>query len=335
MNSGTKTNVLRKELNELNPASAYGNRGILRSLLTTLRPHQWTKNLFVLAPLLFGQKIGDTHAVSNALIGFVAFCLLSSTVYIFNDWWDADEDRLHPEKRNRPISSGALSPGLALLTAALLVGSSIALGLLISQLFVVICVLYAILMAAYCIWVKRAIVLDAMTIAGGFVLRVLAGAVAVGVSATHWLIACTFLLALFLAFSKRRQEILELQDDAAGHREVLSLYSVTYLDSVINVVVGAAIVCYALYAVAPETVARFGTDALVYGTAFVLYGMLRYLALIRDSSKGGNPAKLLLSDMPLALAIVGWAVYNAGVIYRTHLVDVLPNFIKHFILSSF
>ena len=312
---------------EIRTPAALRQRGTLGSLLVVIRPHQWVKNLFVLAPLLFGRKLTDPTALADAALGFAAFCLLSSAVYIFNDWWDAEEDRVHPEKRNRPISSGALSAGLALSTAAALLVAGIGLGLVVGKSFTAICLVYAILMAAYCIRLKRMIVLDAMTIAAGFVLRVLAGAVAVGVAATHWLIAGTFLLALFLAFSKRRQELLTLEDGATDHRAVLGHYSIRYLDSVINIVIGAAVVCYALYTVAPETVARFGTDALVYGTAFVLYGMLRYLALINDPSKGGNPSKLLLTDLPLLLTLASWAIYNAAVIYRTVLADIVPKIV--------
>jgi 4-hydroxybenzoate polyprenyltransferase len=294
-------------------------------LLTTIRPHQWIKNLFVLAPLLFGRKLTDVNALWNAGLGVTAFCLLSSAVYIFNDWWDAADDRAHPEKRNRPISSGALSVPVALATATALLTAGLGTGLLVGNTFAAICLLYALLMAGYCIWLKQAVVLDAMTIATGFVLRVVGGAFAVGVAATHWLIACTFLLALFLAFSKRRQELLSLEDGATSHRAVLGNYSLSYLDSVINIVIGAAIVCYALYTVAPETVARFGTDSLVYGTVFVMYGMLRYLALINDRSNGGNPSKLLLTDLPLLLTLAGWATYNAAVIYRTYFAAFLPN----------
>lgn len=298
--------------------------GLLRSIVATSRPHQWVKNLFVLAPLLFGQKLTDTTALWNAVLGFTAFCFLSSAVYIFNDWWDAEDDRAHPEKRNRPISSGALPASTALAAAAALVVTGVALGIVVGPRFAIICLLYGALMVGYCLWLKRAIVLDAMTIAAGFVLRVLGGAVAVGVAATHWLIACTFLLALFLAFSKRRQELLTLEGGATNHREVLSHYTVRYLDSVINIVIGASIVCYALYAVAPETVARFGTDYLVYGTVFVVYGMLRYLALINDPAKGGNPSKLLLTDLPLLLTLAAWAIYNAAVIYRGFFTALFP-----------
>lgn len=297
--------------------------GWMRPLFTTMRPHQWTKNLFVLTPLLFSGKLADSTAVWNAAIAFASFCLLSSAVYIFNDWWDAEEDRAHPEKRLRPISSGALPASIALTAAALNTTLGLVLGLLAGPKFAAIGLLYAVLMAAYCVGTKRMIVLDAMTISAGFVLRVVGGAAAIGVAASHWLIACTFLLALFLAFAKRRQELLSLENVAADHREVLNIYSPRYLESVINIVIGATIVCYALYTVAPETVEKFGTDNLVYGSVFVIYGMLRYLSLINDPSKGGNPSKLLLSDPPLLITLAGWVIYNAAVIYKNPAIELL------------
>jgi hypothetical protein len=162
-------------------------------------------------------------------------------------------------------------------------------------------------------------VLDCIVIASGFVLRVIGGAVAISVLPTHWLIACAFLLALFLAFSKRRQELLTLSKNAVEHRKVLGQYSVAYLEQVNIILIGAAIVSYALYTVAPETVERFGTDALIYGTVFVIYGMLRYLALINNPEKGGNPSKMLLHDRPLLVTVVAWSLYNSIVIYHTAL----------------
>jgi 4-hydroxybenzoate polyprenyltransferase len=181
--------------------------------------------------------------------------------------------------------------------------------------FAVIAGAYFVLVLAYTLSLKRMIVLDCIAIAVGFVLRVVGGAAAVAVAPTHWLIACAFVLALFLAFSKRRQELLKLSDGAAEHRKVLGQYSVAYLEQVNIILVGAAIVSYALYTVAPETIARFGTDALIYGTVFVIYGMLRYLALINNPENGGNPSRMLLSDRPLLLTVAGWAAYNALVIY--------------------
>ena len=169
---------------------------------------------------------------------------------------------------------------------------------------------------AYCLSMKRLMVLDCMVIASGFVLRVVGGAVAIAVVPTHWLIACAFLLALFLAFSKRRQELLTLSESATAHRKVLGQYSIAYLEQVNIILIGAAVVSYALYTVAPETIERFGTDALIYGTVFVIYGMLRYLALINNPENGGNPSKMLLQDRPLWITVVAWSFYNVAVIYH-------------------
>jgi hypothetical protein len=154
------------------------------------------------------------------------------------------------------------------------------------------------------------------------VLRVVGGAIAVQVKPTHWLIACAFLLALYLAFAKRRQELLTLSDTDTRHRQVLDSYTVSYLDQVNNILIGATVVCYALYTVAPETVERFGTDSLIYGTIFVIYGLLRYMALIQDPSNGGDPSKMLMKDRPLLVAVVCWVIYNAAVIYGSFLKDL-------------
>ena len=303
--------------------------GYARLFFAAMRPHQWTKNLFIFAPLLFGRKLTDPAAVVQAFAAFLVFCLLASGLYIFNDWIDADDDRAHPEKRNRPISSGALPVSAALAGAVALFTAAFWLAFASLGLkFTLVAALYFVLTLSYCLALKRMIVLDCMTIAAGFVLRVIGGAVAVGVMPTHWLIVCAFLLALFLAFTKRRQELLTLSGQAAEHREVLSRYSVEYLEKVNSILIGAAIVCYALYTVAPETVERFRTDTLIYGTVFVIYGMFRYLALIRDASFGGSPSRMLLRDKPLLLAVVGWAVYNTFVIYQAFLTDFWMSFFE-------
>ncbi len=300
--------------------------GTARLLLTSMRLHQWVKNLFVLAPLLFGQKLADLPAVGSALVALCVFCLLSSSLYIFNDWIDSDEDRAHPEKSKRPISSGDLSEPLALSFSAALAAVGLLVSWSLGSFFTAIAGAYAVLVFAYCISFKRYIVLDCIVIASGFVLRVVGGAAAISVIPTHWLIVCTFLLALFLAFSKRRQELLALSGKAVGHRKVLGQYSVKYLEQVNVILIGAAIVSYALYTVAPETVSRFGTDALIYGTVFVIYGMLRYLALIDDPANGGNPSKMLLKDRPLQFAVAAWALYNAIIIYRVTSAALVTSF---------
>jgi len=308
--------------------AATKNKGILRLLLIAMRPHQWTKNLFIFAPLLFGKKLADPVAIGYSLLGFTVFCCLASGLYIFNDWVDSEEDKAHPEKRNRPISSGLLPVPIALLTAGILVIAAFWLATIIGFKFCLIAAFYFILTLSYCVLLKRIIVLDAMTIAAGFVARVVGGAIAVSVMPSHWLIVCTFLLALFLAFTKRRQELLKLTDSAAVHREVLNEYSVVYLEKVNNIIIGAAIVCYALYTVSPETIEKFGTDNMIYGTVFVVYGMLRYMALIDNPNNGGNPSKMLLQDKPLLLTVIGWAIYNAIVIYHFSLQELFTFFVK-------
>ncbi len=299
------------------PRPETARKGLFKSVLLSMRPHQWVKNLFVFAPLLFGQRLADLNAIGMSCAAFAVFSLLSSSLYIINDCVDAAEDRLHPEKSHRPISSGELSIPIAvsisvvLLICVFSVASWIGLG------FLAITVSYFFLVLCYCLWFKRLIVMDCMVIASGFVLRVVGGAIAISVVPSHWLIACAFLLALFLAFSKRRQEMLTLSAAAMDHRKVLGQYSITYLEQVNTILIAASVVAYALYTVAPETIERFGTDALIYGTVFVIYGMFRYLALINDPKLGGNPSKMLLRDHPLMITVVVWGFYNAAVIYRS------------------
>ncbi len=295
-------------------------RGSLRALWVSMRPYQWTKNLFVLAPLLFGQKLGDASAVGFALLAFVVFCLIASALYIINDLADAEADRAHPEKRFRPIASGELTTALAVTVAVGLLALAFGLAVVIGWQFLALAVCYGMLTFGYSFAVKHVVILDCMTIATGFVLRVVGGAVAISVMPTHWLIVCAYLLALYLAFAKRRHELLLLSESAHAHRQVLGEYSVAYLEQVNNILVGATIVCYTLYTVAPETVVRFGTDKLIYGTIFVVYGMLRYMVLTHKAESGGNPSKVLIGDKPLMLAILGWAIYNGLVIYRDALV---------------
>ena len=301
---------------------AVKSRKVLHLLLIAMRPHQWIKNLFILTPLLFGKKLLDPFAAGHALLAFASFCLMCSALYIINDIIDAPEDRAHPDKRFRPIASGALTipvalgASLALSAIAFWIASTIGGG------FFLLALTYFGLTLGYCVRFKQAMILDCMIIATGFVLRVVSGAVAVDIEPTHWLIACAFLLALYLAFAKRRQELLMLSAEAGKHRNVLDKYTVGYLDQVNNILIGATIVCYALYTVAPDTVARFHTDKLIYGSVFVIYGLLRYIALTRDPSNGGNPSKMLTKDKPLMLTVLGWATYNAVIIYSPSILEM-------------
>ena len=293
-------------------------RTLLRDLFVSMRPQQWTKNLFILAPLLFSKNLGELIALKYAILAFVCFCLASSAVYVFNDIRDARHDNLHPVKATRPISAGRLPVSTAWIGMVVLLASSLSISWTMGANMFPFVSAYLALMAAYCLYLKRVIVLDAMCIAGGFVLRVTGGAAAISVKPSNWLIVCTFLLALFLAFAKRRQELQSLAS-AAGHREVLGGYTLAFLEQVNTVLLASLVVCYALYTVAPETVDRSGTDLLIYGTLFVLYGLFRYLSLIQDSRKGGDPGKLLISDRPLVITVLIWALYNSAVIYRAEI----------------
>ncbi len=293
----------------------YSRAPFLRRGLALLRPQQWIKNVFVLAPLLFGGRLIRPPAVLDALIACFSFCLVSSAVYIVNDWFDRDIDRHHPEKRSRPIPAGQVSGRAALSLAACLLAAGLLLASLTTPVVVMMEAGYFGLNVLYSLVLKRIVILDVLSVAAGFVMRVLAGASAVSVEPSHWLILCTFLLALFLGFSKRGQELSLLDADSVHHRRVLAWYSPELIAQLNVIVCAAAIVCYALYTVAPDTLARSGSDRLVYSVVFVVYGLFRYLVLVHKRREGGNPAALLLRDRPLLVCVVLWAAYCCSIIY--------------------
>jgi 4-hydroxybenzoate polyprenyltransferase len=287
----------------------------IRLLVRAMRPRQWIKNGFVLAPLLFGRRLTDPHAVWDGVLAVAAFSLLAGALYVVNDVLDAPCDRLHPEKRRRPIAAGLLSPSAALAGAAASILLALGISVRLGTGFLLVAGAYSGLTLLYSTLLKSVVIVDVMAIAAGFVLRVVGGAAAVRVEASHWLLICTFVLALFLGFTKRRQELVQAAGAAASQRPVLGEYSIGLLDQVNLVLMGTAVVCYMLYAVAPETVARFGTDKLLYGTVFVFYGLMRYLLLLGRPGARENPGEMLLKDRALTAAVAGWVLYNATVIY--------------------
>jgi 4-hydroxybenzoate polyprenyltransferase len=288
----------------------------LKQLFISLRPHQWTKNFVVLAALIFAERLYDGSSLARAGAAFVVFCILSGAVYLVNDLADLEGDRRHPVKRTRPLPSGALSVSFAKGSAVGLALLGLGGSLLIGGAFAAVAALYYSLMMAYSLALKNVVVLDVLTVAMGFVLRALAGAVAIDVAFSHWLLLCTLLLALFLALAKRRQELTLLLGEAAGHRRILGEYSPYLLDQMIAVVTPATVVSYALYTLAPETVARFGTDRLVWTLPFVLYGILRYLYLVHQKEEGGNPTTVLLTDRPILATVALWAAAVVALIYH-------------------
>jgi len=291
-------------------------RPLLASLLVSLRPGQWTKNLLVFAGVLFGQRLLEPTAVARSIAAFAIFCALSGAVYLVNDVADREQDRLHPLKATRPIASGALPVGLALAVAAVLCIAALAGSVVIGVAFAAVAAAYVALQALYSGPLKHIVILDVLTLATGFVLRAVAGAVAVDVEISHWLLVCTLLLALFIALAKRRHEIVLLAGDASSHRPILGEYSAYLLDQMIAVVTASTLIAYIFYTVSPETQAKFGTPWLGVTIPFPLYGIFRYLYLVHRREGGGSPADLLLTDRPLLVCVALWALAVALIIYR-------------------
>jgi len=291
------------------------SRSIPVLLLISLRPEQWTKNLIIFAAALFGGQLTHPAALVAAGATFVIFCALSGAVYLFNDVADRASDQRHPLKRGRPIASGELSPRLAVAVSGALGLGAVTGAAAIHPMLALVAGAYFALLLSYSFLLKHLVIIDALTIAGGFVLRAVAGAVAVGVPISHWLLVCTTLLALFLAFSKRRHELTLLAEGATDHRRILHEYSPYLLDQMIAVVTASTLVGYAVYATSPETAQRLGTTRLGLTIPFVLYGIFRYLYLVHQKRAGGSPAALLVTDGPLLACVALWSLAVAVILY--------------------
>ena len=284
-------------------------------LLRSLRPTQWAKNLFVLAPAVFAGVLLDEKIALRVALAFVAFCFASSSVYLINDIRDREEDRRHPLKKHRPLAAGTLSVPSAVGAVLVLAGAAAAISSYLGLPFALILGGYLLLNLLYTVRLKHMVILDVMSISMGFVLRVEAGAEASGVAVSRWLFLCTTFLALFLAFSKRRHEITLLAGEAAGQRRVLDQYSPAFLDQMINVVTASSVVSYALYAVAPETVQKYHTYDLVYTIPMVLYGIFRYLYLMYQQPGERNPTEAILRDPPFLINMLLWGLAVVWIVY--------------------
>lgn len=287
----------------------------MQSLIRTMRPHEWIKNFFVLAALIFSKHVFDPDYLLRGGLAFVCFTLLSSAVYIFNDIKDRENDRQHPQKRHRPIASGALSISVASVAAIIFSGIALYGGFYLHSHFGIVLLIYLAQNIAYTLHFKNVVILDVMIIAAGFLLRAIGGAVAIQVEISSWFILCTMLLALFLGFVKRRHERVLLDNEASSHRRILEEYSLQFLDQVIAIVTAGSLVAYALYTMAPDVAQKLGTDHLNLTIPFVVYGMLRYLYLVYTKGKGGNPATTVLSDPPLLITCMLWLFTLGSVLY--------------------
>ncbi|MEO8203060.1 MAG: decaprenyl-phosphate phosphoribosyltransferase [Betaproteobacteria bacterium] len=278
----------------------------LHAFARLARPRQWIKNTFVLPGLIFGHALESPDKVTAALVATLAFCLMSSAVYAMNDVCDCDRDREHPDKRTRPIASGEIGVREAIVFAILLAVAALALGLRASPAVAGILAGYAVLNLAYSLGLKRIPVVDVFIIAAGFMLRILAGTLGIGIAPSRWLLLCGFLVTLFLGFAKRRAELIRLADDAGQHRPVLDAYNESFLDAAILVCAAGTLGAYAVYTVAPDTIAQHGTD-LTLTVPFVMFGTFRYLFLLRHRGGGGDPSNELLDDRWLLGSAAGWA----------------------------
>ena len=285
-------------------------------LFKALRPQQWIKNLFIFAPLIFSQNIFNRALVVTSILAFVAFCLVSSAHYLFNDLRDLEEDRLHPVKSKRPLAAGRLKKGTAVAAMVVLGPAGLLLAAAINLNFFLITVAYLVLQVAYSLWLKHIVILDVFVVAAGFLIRVVAGGLAIRVFLSSWLLICTTLLALFLAMGKRRHELVILEQNATSHRPILREYNIYLLDQMISVVTASTLVAYCLYTISDETVTKFGSRNLIFTVPFVLYGIFRYLYLIHQKSEGGTPETLILKDRPLLVDLFLW-VAAAAVILNT------------------
>lgn len=288
----------------------------MHPLIRLMRPHQWVKNGFVFVGLLFGHawELGEFEALlGGAIAAFLAFCLLSSAVYIGNDLSDREQDRLHPEKRRRPLASGEVDARHALIlaaacllgAAALVFGVLAPLGLPGSQApWIFVC--YLLMNIGYSAGLKHVVVLDVFIIAAGFMLRILAGTLGLGIAPSHWLLVCGLMLTLFLGFAKRRAEINVLMEEGGTHRRVLDQYTPAMLDQFITLAAGATVISYSLYTVSEETIALHGTPWLILTVPCVAYGLLRYLYRLHRAGGGGDPAREFLTDPHLLGVFALW-----------------------------
>ena len=290
----------------------------IKALLKTMRPKQWIKNVFIFAAIVFDRKLFNTALLLRTVLAFAAFCLISSTVYLINDLVDIDKDRQHPTKRKRPLPAGQLDPRVAMAAAAIIPLVILPLAFLVNLMLGALMTLYLGLMIAYTFFLKQFVIIDVLTIAAGFVLRVAAGVVVIDAERfSPWLYVCMSLLALFLGFGKRRHELFTLEDNADSHRASLQHYSLELIDQMTVVVASAAVMGYSLYTFSAENLPRpNGQPLMMLTIPFVLYALFRYQYLVHVRKMGGTPEEIVLGDPPFIAAL---ALYGAVVVVLMYL----------------
>jgi 4-hydroxybenzoate polyprenyltransferase len=287
--------------------------------LKIIRIPQWLKNTFLFAPLIFSQHLFEWPYASKAVFAFIGFCLISSIVYVVNDIFDRDSDKLHPLKRERPLASGVLGLIDAWIVMLILLAGIIYLIPFLSTYFWYTVFLYAILNLFYSLFLKKIVLVDVFIIAAGFMLRVLAGVFAIEVEISSWLILCTLFVSIFLGISKRRSElILTVTNESFEARPVLKHYNLAFMDQIMTIAASGMAISYALYTVADRTIKTFQTENLIFTTVFVLFGIFRYIFLMRDRKTDDNPMHILLSDIPMIVNMTLWFLVCVVIIYYHH-----------------
>jgi len=284
-------------------------------LLLSLRTRQWIKNCFIFFPLVFGKKLFTFPANINTLITFFVFSLTASAVYLLNDITDIEKDKIHPIKRQRPIAAGKISIRQAAMTASILLALSITGAFLLNIYLGYTIFFYLVFNLFYMKILKKIIMVDVFCISGFFMLRILSGSIVAGVVLSHWIIIITMLLALFLGFNKRRQELILLEQKAPHHRQVYTLYNIYFIDHMITIITASIMIAYLLYTVDARTTSEFGTKNLFFSIPFVYYGLFRYLHLAHKGTGDGDPTRILLSDKMMQITIILWLLVCTAFIY--------------------
>jgi len=288
---------------------------MFRDIIKLARPSQWLKNGIMVLAIVFAGELTDLPKIALTAIAIAIYCLLSSGIYMLNDIVDAEADRLHPLKKTRPIASGRISPTTAGAMAGVLLAGGLFAAWFVNLSFFGSAVAFVILNLLYSYWWKNIVILDVLTIAMSFVIRAYAGAFAIDVPASTWMLINTLLLALFLALGKRRHELVYLTGDAAAHRKTLTKYSPYLLDQLIGVVTASVLVIYMLYTFSTEVMHKLGTDKLFVTVPFVVYGIFRYLYLIHKEEGGGSPTSVFINDRPLLITVMLWLITSSIVLY--------------------
>ncbi len=283
----------------------------LMAYIKLLRPKQWIKNLFVVAPLIFAKHIFEYNYMIRVLAAFVLFCCISSSVYVLNDIIDCEKDRLHPKKKNRPIASGIISKIEGGIVIAILLPLVLFVSFYMDIYFGLAVLLYFLNNLLYSFKIKHMVILDVMSIAVGFLLRVIGGALVIRVYISPWILLCTLLLSLFLGFSKRRNELVVLANGAENHRKILEEYSLEFIDNMLSIVTASTVMAYSLYTFSTNS----GNYNMMLTIPFVLYGIFRYQYIIYKKKEGGSPEETVLSDIPLIVSIVLWGIVSVIILY--------------------